>query len=140
MKRIVETVRRWWPSGLVLCAVLWLTLAPDPAPDVSVPMWLGKYADKVVHAVMMGGLTGAIIFDYMRKRDEGRGREMSRGAGALVAVGMLVFSALDEWAQGAMHLGRTADPLDWVADATGIVLAVVLAPGVCGWVIRNSRV
>ena len=47
---------------VTLAAVLWLTLAPQPLPDLDVPPFDGL--DKVMHAVMMGGLAGAFMFDW----------------------------------------------------------------------------
>ena len=60
----MKILRRYWPSMVTLAAVLWLTLAPQPLPDLDVPPFDGL--DKVMHAVMMGGLAGAFMFDWRR--------------------------------------------------------------------------
>lgn len=129
-------VYRWWPTALTLCAVLWLTLAPDPVPDTDVPLFPG--VDKLVHAIMMGGLTGAVLFDWQRA-EPGKESRLSWRTVLVVALVMLVFSAVDEWAQGAMALGRSTDPLDFAADAAGIAVASLAAPPLIGRIFRKGR-
>ena len=107
---------------MTLAAVLWLTLAPFPVGDMETPSFLGPHADKIVHFVMFGGLTGVIIFDCTRAR-------FKRGAMFYICllIGMLAFAALDEWAQGAMNMGRSADIKDFAADSTGISTAIIIS-------------
>lgn len=114
---------------MTVVLVLWLTLAPDPTPDVQLPSFLGPYGDKIVHAIMMGGITGALIFDYKRRRP-GAPRRLTLSFVVWLAVAMLAFSFVDEWAQGAMGLGRSTDIMDFVADAVGIAVALLVAPQV----------
>lgn len=120
----------FWPSLLTLGVVLWLTLFPDPTPDLEIPSFLGEYADKIVHAIMMGGLTGAFIFD-MKRRTPGAPRTLPVRTYCWLAVGMLLFCVADEWAQDAMNLGRSGDVYDLLADAVGIGIALIAAPPVC---------
>ena len=122
---------------LTALLVLWLTLAPDPAPDVDVPTWLDKYADKLVHAIMFAGLTGAFIFDYKR-RLPGAPRPLMTGFTAALAIIMIIFAVTDEWLQDIMCLGRSGDPYDILADLTGIALGLLLAPPVCNTLIRKA--
>ncbi|MGM9854012.1 MAG: VanZ family protein [Muribaculaceae bacterium] len=135
--KAARAIRRWWPSTLTLALVLWLTLSPDPAPDVELPSWLGEYADKIVHAIMFGGLTGAIIFDYKR-RLPGAPRPLYTGFTSALTIAMIIFSILDEWLQGAMGLGRAADIYDIAADLAGIAIALLSAPPVCNSLIRQA--
>lgn len=130
-------VRRWWPSTLTLALVLWLTLTPDPAPDVELPSWLGEHADKIVHAIMFGGLTGAFIFDYKRRLPRAP-RPLDTGFTSALAIAMIVFSVFDEWLQGAMGLGRSADVWDIGADLLGIAVGLLLAPPVCNALIKKA--
>lgn len=119
---MIRHLRFYWISGLVLAAILWLTLAPHPVGDVHVPLFPG--ADKLVHALMMATLTAALIWDVRKHR---RGKMPGWPLILLIAIGVALFSWFDEWAQGAMRLGRTYDPLDLVADLTGIAVASVTA-------------
>lgn len=137
--RPTHPLRQWWPSALTVIFVLWATLAPNPTPDLDITGFLGKYADKIIHAIMMGGITGAIIFDYMRRRVNGQPRTIKHTTILWIAVGVLIFAAIDECAQGAMGLGRTTDPMDFVADAAGILIATLTAPAACRYVIRHTR-
>lgn len=124
----------WWPSMLTLAAVLWLTLAPDPVPDTGV--YLFPHADKVVHAIMFGGLTGALLFDW-RRMPEHRSRPIPRQTIAIIALIVAVFATLDECAQSAMALGRYTDMMDLLSDWTGIIVAVFTAPPLLGLIFRN---
>lgn len=109
-------------SGLVFIAICWLTLAPEPTGKVHIELFEG--ADKVIHACMMGGLTAAILFDLWRRERHLPGkREICR-----VAIGVTLFSMLDEWAQSAMGMGRTADLYDLLADLTGMAIALLVTP------------
>lgn len=116
---------RWWPTLLTLLAVLWLTLAPDPVPDTGVTLF--PNADKVVHAIMMGGLASALFFDYRRPVCHVEHALTWRKA-AMLALCVAIFAAIDEWAQGAMAIGRTSDFHDLLADWAGIILATVSVP------------
>lgn len=135
---------RYWPSALTLATVLWLTLAPQPLPDLDVPSFEGL--DKVVHAVMMGGLTGAFMFDRrrcgrwnLRKNNTGSQRELTPGAVFVISLCVAVFSAADEWAQGALDMGRTSDIYDWIADMVGIIMAALTAPAAITALLEGRR-
>ena len=108
----------------VVTVILYATLAEHPVPDNTLP--LIPHIDKLIHAIMMGGLTGAVAFDYQRAR---------RAASVLtvrvmltIALGVLVFSAVDEILQSALTAERSGDPLDLLADAVGILVAFLTAP------------
>lgn len=125
--------RKYWPSLLVFAAVCWLTLSPEPTGKVHIELFEG--ADKVVHACMMGGLTAIILFDLWR-----RDKHMPSKLEMLwVAISMVVFSALDEWAQGAMGMGRTSDPYDLLADIIGIILALLATPSLLHLMQNHNR-
>ena len=122
---MIKFVKSWWPSALVLIAVLWLTLAPHPLPDNHIQLFQG--ADKIVHALMMGGLTAVLIFDFRRRKPR-HGHIVGIKEVIVIAICMFCFSALDEWAQGAMAQGRTADILDFAADSAGIIIISLAEP------------
>lgn len=129
-----QFIKNWWPSALTLLVVLWATLAKDPTGDVSVPMFEG--ADKIVHFIMFGGLTGAFIFDRHRALWHS-GRKPSAPFITVLVIAMTAFAFADEWAQDAMHLGRTADAADLLADAAGILTGAITAPPVVARVLRR---
>jgi len=119
---VIEVIKKWWPSALCLLAVLWLTLAPDPVPDNDLPLFPG--ADKIVHAIMMGGLTATLLYDASRKGGKYPKPTKPRVI-LMIGLGVVIFSIADEWAQSAMNIGRTAESLDLIADITGILIAVI---------------
>lgn len=67
-------------SSIVVIAILWLTLAPHPLPESDVPLF--EHADKVVHALMFGGLVFALIIDreLLRQRRYEQTGALPRGA------------------------------------------------------------
>lgn len=110
---------RWWPTILCLAAILWLTLAPHPVPDTRIELFEG--ADKVVHGIMFFVLTVFILGDignyYLR---------LNFTDCLFTGICIVIFAGADEWAQGAMGLGRTAETADFLADLAGIAAATGL--------------
>lgn len=116
--------KSWWPSAIVLAIILWLTLSPDPVPGNHLKLFNG--ADKIVHAVMMGCLTAILLYDFAR--NGGKHKSISRKNAAVIGLSVACFSALDEWAQGAMGLGRTSDIMDFLADLSGMLITISVLP------------
>lgn len=113
--------------GVVLYATLW----PDPTGSVGAGFFPG--ADKLIHAIMMGGLLGAIIFDRRRS-----GKRLTVKFVVYSALCLTLFSAVDEIAQHYMNLGRTWDIMDFGADCGGLIIATLSAPPVVNRIFRNS--
>lgn len=121
MKKWLSKLPGWSLSIATLVAILWLTLAPEPVGDVDIPLFPG--ADKVVHAIMFGGLTLMLLLDRKRRDWTQRVPRLFIPAAALLssAIGLLV-----EFAQGWMGLGRSFDMMDFPADSAGAVVAAIL--------------
>lgn len=128
----LSLLRIWWPSLVTLAVVLYATLWPDPAGADEVMLFPG--ADKLIHAVMMGGLLSALLFDYRRS-----GKVFTRRGIVLTAVSVIIFSGVDEVAQQAMQLGRTLDVFDFLADAIGVVIAAFTAPPVINAIFSKKK-
>lgn len=79
--------------------------------------------DKLVHAVMFGGLCSAWYFDLSRA-----GYCLTTRTKLLVALACLCAGVCDELLQSLLTTDRTADLCDWLADTTGIVVAFFTAP------------
>ena len=124
----------WWPSTLTLAVVLYATLYPDPAGVDELPAI--PHLDKLIHALMFGGLAGAWAFDYCRAR------HLQRPPRRVMLIAALVSAALGgviELIQDAMGLGRGADMLDFAADSIGCVAAFFLAPPAIRAVLRPRQ-
>ncbi len=108
-KPVLRLAPLWWAIGwgLVLF-ICYGTLAPAQyVPDLH--LW-----DKLEHATAFFGMTcwfGGLV---------------RRSRYPILAVWMLIFGGAIEILQGVMGLGRDMDFRDWVADAVGIALALVL--------------
>lgn len=136
-KALSERIPAGVITAMVTAAILWLTLAPHPLPADTVPMIPGM--DKVVHACMFGSLYLAIAFDALRWR-EVKKREVrpyvGKSGAVLYSVVAIAFGGTIELVQGAMEMGRGCDVWDFVADAVGVVAAVLLAPVVLSYLRR----
>lgn len=124
MHGFTNFIKTWWPSMLTLGVILWITLAPDPVGDTNLELFPGS--DKLIHAIMMGGLASALMFDW-RRNSGNRRRALTTKVLVVIFVATVLFSMLDELAQGAMNIGRSADPWDFVADVAGIIIAILTA-------------
>lgn len=125
MRSILEFSRRWWLTIIVTAAILWLTLAPHPVGDNEIELFPG--ADKIIHAIMMGGLAFTALFDFARNGTWRNIRKITPAIAITVAFTCIIFSCIDEWGQSVMNLGRSSDPFDLVADIAGIILAATIA-------------
>jgi len=105
----LRLARFWWALGWgMVLFILGSTLAPERyVPDVH--LW-----DKAEHALAFFGLT----FWF--------GGLLSRARYPAIAAVMLLLGGGIEFAQGAMNWGRDEDIMDFVADAVGISVALML--------------
>ncbi|MGN0209674.1 MAG: VanZ family protein [Muribaculaceae bacterium] len=121
MKRVL----RFWPSLLTMMVVLYATWLPsDIQPDNLPPI---PHLDKLIHAVMLGGLCGAVIFDCKRLD---RATRLTRHTVWRAVIAVAVFAVVDEVVQGLLPIDRPSDYVDLLADWVGIVIAYFAAPPV----------
>jgi VanZ family protein len=99
----------WWVMGwgMVLFIAVSCLVPPRYVPNLH--LW-----DKAEHALAFFGMT--VWF----------GGLMRRGRYPWLALLMLLFGAGIEFAQGWMKLGREADIKDFLADAVGVAVALLL--------------
>jgi VanZ family protein len=105
--RKLAHARTWYLLGLLLVlAVIYTSLAPvGDMPSVSIN-------DKLQHAIAYAITT--IWFGGLLTR-----RHYWQLAASLLALGAAI-----EVAQGVMALGRTADVVDWLANAAGVTVGI----------------
>ncbi len=130
MTAVGKFLRSYWPSALIVCVILYATWLPGHLEPSNLPKI--PHLDKLIHAVMFGGLTGAILFDRRRG-----GTRLNSGIVLATAAGTLAFGAVDEWVQGLLPIGRPSDILDLCADAAGIIVATLTAPAVVNAIFRK---
>lgn len=115
--------RNWWPTGLVLAVIIYATWVPQPIdPDDIPPL---PHIDKLIHAVMMGGLASALLFDWHRMAPAVH--LLSRRVVWTVIAAVVGFSVVDEVVQGLLPIERPSDWLDFVADVVGAIVGALLA-------------
>ncbi|MDH3272820.1 MAG: VanZ family protein [Gemmatimonadota bacterium] len=79
--------------------------------------------DKIAHLGLYGVLGATLAYGRIRSN-------ASVGHVALIGVG-LAYGMTDEWHQFYVP-GRSPDPIDWLADAAGVVAGYGTALGVLG--------
>lgn len=126
-------IKHWWPTAVTAIVILYATLWPDPAGADKLP--LVPHLDKIIHAIMFGGLAGAMAFDYSRLRNIPK-PSVSRMA--LFAAISATAGGIIELLQQAMHLGRGCDIYDFASDCLGAAVAWYLAPVTIN-AIRNHK-
>ena len=100
----------WWIAlgAALLGLVVYLCLEPPDGGGAS------RINDKLAHFLaffVLAGWFGALV---------------ERRLYWLVIVALLALGGLIEVAQDLMALGRTADPLDFVADAAGVLAGIAI--------------
>ena len=122
MKEFLYKIPPYLPTAIVLALLFYLTLVPQPLPPIEVPM---LNADKIVHMVMMWGVSFTIMFDYKRRE---RQRVLPLSVKLYVMLVTIALGALIELAQGTSLIHRGCDLWDGVANALGCVLAFFSVP------------
>lgn len=118
--------RTYWPSLIVVAVIIYATWIPRPIPTQSLPMI--PHIDKLLHAVMFGGLAGALMFDYHRVCINAGRRPLTWKVVFTMAAIAAAFGLFDEIVQGWLKNGRPSEMLDWAADCVGVIVAVFTAP------------
>lgn len=119
IRRSLSKLPAWLFSIVVMLAILWLTLAPEPLGDEMPPMFPG--ADKIAHAIMFGGLSVVMMLDWQRKH---AWEKVGAPLAVLCAFISSCLGALIEVAQSAMEMGRGFEYGDIIADTIGAFLFV----------------
>lgn len=129
----MRILKYWWPTLLVVLVILYATWVPHPLPDDDIPPI--PNIDKLIHAVMMGGLAGALMFDYYRSSAVAK---LSARIIVLFTAVAMGFSVIDEVVQGLLPINRPSDPLDLVADWIGCLVAAIAAPPAIRAVVKKK--
>lgn len=122
MSDFLYKIPTYLPTAIVLALLFYLTLVPQPLPPIDVPM---LNADKLVHMVMMWGVSSVIMFDYKRRE---RQRVLSLSVRFYIMLGTILLGAFIELAQGTELIHRGCDLWDGIANAVGCVLAFFITP------------
>lgn len=135
VSKITRFLKCWWPTIIVMAVVCYAIFFPDPmgdSMDMSIP-----HLDKLIHAIMMGGIVAAVAFDLHRA-------DMSHNcltfkSMAVITLAVMSFGVVSEILQSAMGLGRTGDIFDIAADWGGALIAAFTAPPAIHAVLKKSR-
>lgn len=123
IKRLLDKTPRWIFTVIVVAAVLYLTLMPQPLPDNDIPWFEGM--DKLVHGIMMFGVMLCLSFDYFRICHKKQDR-IPVGTLSVFLIITIAFGGLIELLQDWMDMGRGKDMKDFEADTIGALVAYVI--------------
>ncbi len=129
----MKSVLNYYPTAIVVAVILYATWFPDPIDPDKIP--LIPHIDKLIHSIMMGGLLGALLFDYKRAD---RKRVLSRSVVLKFMFAVMAFGVFDEIVQGFLPIGRPSDFVDILADWFGAFVAVLTAPPAVNAVLRRK--
>lgn len=115
--------KRWIATALVVLCILYLTLVPRPLPDNDIDI---PGLDKVIHAIMFGGLAWVACIDLARVKRRCF-RKLSRRQLLKAAVTVALFGGAIEVAQQLMAMGRGGDIFDFLADIAGTIIGTLIA-------------
>ena len=105
----MNRILRWLPALGWAVLIAGLSHRPQlPAPPLAF-----EGLDKLAHGIAFGALAWLIAF--------GAGASTGRAV-AWCVVGASLYGAIDEWHQSFIP-PRQPDPLDWLADSAGALLA-----------------
>ena len=117
IRRSLSKLPLWTFTIITVIAIFWLTMSPKPLGEKPPPFFPG--ADKIAHAIMFGGFTFVMLLDWQRSHHW----KPVRWAKALIcAIISSLLGILIEFAQANMHLGRSFEFDDMIADAIGAFL------------------
>jgi VanZ family protein len=105
----LRLARLWWTIGWGMVLFIAVSCLEPARYVLELHLW-----DKAEHALAFFGMS--VWFGGLVRRTRY----------PLIALAMLLFGGGIEIAQGLMGLGRDADILDFVADAIGITVAMIL--------------
>lgn len=128
---MTQFIKHWWPSFLTFAVVVYATIFPHPVGADELALFPGY--DKLIHAIIMGGMASAVMFDYRRG-----GRILSKRVVIFVALCTAVFAFVDEWIQHIVSPNRIYDIWDILAGIGGIVIASFTAPPVINRIFRKK--
>lgn len=133
MHKIKDFIKDFWPSMLTLAVILYATLAKNPVGADELPPI--PHIDKLIHAVMIGGMFSAVAFDMSRKNKH----KLSNKTLWTIFACVCAFGLADEGFQAIPAIGRGCDPADFAADCAGALIALWLAPKAIAKVLRLNR-
>jgi VanZ family protein len=96
-------------------------------PDQDVPEWSWRkyipYFDKWAHGILFAILGFLFVFAMQVQL---RPQWLRRHSVWIAMLSSMIYGLFTEVMQGLLKFGRTADPLDFVADATGVILGIAV--------------
>jgi VanZ family protein len=117
---MIQIIKRWVVASLpylfmlLLMLVTYLMLIELPPKEAGWPYW-----DKVQHIAVFVMLTSLALLAFPKWRWQS-------------AVGLAMYGAVIEWAQGAWTITRMPSVGDWLADVVGIAISLI----VYSWLVR----
>lgn len=134
MKKFLISLPQWSFTIASVLLLLYLTLVPKPLPDTGLKF---PHADKVVHAVMFGGIYFCLVLDFLRRRARfHQSLVMPLSVDVIFALISIALGGAIELLQGSLAMGRSCDIFDFYADAAGVVIFFTFSKSVIRKLLR----
>ena len=131
MKNRFKYLRKHYPLTLLCIALVWYLSLFIVMPEM--PMGDVPFIDKWEHLVMYGGTCTVMWIEYIRCHDRLNFWKLF----LLAWLGPILMSGLLELLQKYCTTTRQGEWLDFLANSTGVTLAVGI--GLIIWKIKSSR-
>jgi VanZ family protein len=113
------SVARWAPAALWVAVIF--TLDSVPHPERIAPRTFEGF-DKIVHFSLYA-ILAVLVHRALASTPSLR---LTRGTLVTAFIAVAALAAFDEWHQHFIP-GRSEDPTDWLADATGATAGLMIA-------------
>ncbi|MDE6809898.1 MAG: hypothetical protein K2J42_07420 [Muribaculaceae bacterium] len=121
MKKFLLALPRWSCTIVALLLLLYLTLVPKPLPDTGLRLF--PHADKVIHAIMFGGIYFCLVLDFLRERARfHQSLMLPLSLNLTFAFVAIALGGAIEILQESLAMGRSCDILDFYADVAGVIV------------------
>lgn len=125
MKKFLIAIPQWSFTIIAILLLLYLTLVPKPLPDTGLQF---PHADKVIHAIMFGGIYFCLVLDFLRRRARfHQSLVMPPAVDISFALASIALGGAIELLQGSLAMGRSCDIFDFYADAAGVVIFFIFS-------------
>lgn len=119
---LIKLFFNYWKSIINGFLILFLSFAA-PSTFSEIPPFEFTYPDKIVHIIMYGALTMALLLDF-KKNNNLNSKKLNFVLFCILFP--IIYGGVIEIVQSAYFPPRTGDWFDWIADIIGVMMALMM--------------